>query len=215
VPYRLAILVALVVVAFVCAAFLLPHSPAGLRALILSAGVAAPAIAVATWVVLTPAMFSGTVLAAASGLAFGAVRGAGLSLIGAVLGALVAFALARTLGRSHVEPILMRRPRLQKLHGLLERRGFLALLAARLMPGVPATGLHYAAGVSPVSARAFGAAMAIGALLRTAPYAVLGQGIGAGSLTTILVAAGSIAVGALAAAILARQLRGAGLPGPV
>jgi len=101
----------------------------------------------------------------------------------------------------------MRRPRLRKVHALLEQRGFVAVLAARMMPGVPATGLHYAAGASPVSVRAFGAAMAGGALLRTAPYAVLGQGIGAGSLTTVLVAGASIAVGALTAGVLARRLR--------
>jgi uncharacterized membrane protein YdjX (TVP38/TMEM64 family) len=46
--------------------------------------------------------------------------------------------------------------------------------AAQLMPGVPATGLHYVAGVAPVGVPAFAAAMALGALVRTAPYAVLG-----------------------------------------
>ena len=54
--------------------------------------------------------------------------------------------------------------------------------------------------------RAFAAAMALGALLRTAPYALLGQGIGSGSLATILVAGASIALGALMAAVLVRRL---------
>jgi hypothetical protein len=48
--------------------------------------------------------------------------------------------------------------------------------------------------------------MALGAVLRTAPYAVLGQGIGSGSLATILIAGASIAVGALTAAVLVRRL---------
>jgi hypothetical protein len=76
-----------------------------------------------------------------------------------------------------------------------------------LLPGVPATGLHYVAGVSPVGLGAFVAAMALGAILRTAPYAVLGQGIGSGSLATILIAGASIAVGGLTAAVLVRRLR--------
>jgi len=152
-------------------------------------------------------MFSASVLAAAIGLAFGALGGAALSVAGAVLGGLAAFVLARTAGRTQVEAALMRRPRLRKVHALLERRGFLAMLAARLMPGVPATGLHYVAGVSPVRKRAFAAAMALGALLRTAPYAVLAQGIGSGSLATILIAGASIGVGALMAAVLMRRLR--------
>ena len=84
---------------------------------------------------------------------------------------------------------------------------FAAILAARLMPGVPATGLHYAAGVSPVGTRAFAAAMAIGALLRTVPYAILGQGLSSGSIATILIAAGSVALGAVSAGLLVRQIR--------
>ena len=203
---RLICMTALVGAAFAAAAILLPHSPADLRELILAAGVAAPAIALVAWILLTPAMFSGTVLAAASGLAFGALGGSALSVAGAVLGGLAAFALGRTAGRTQVEATLMRHARLRKVHGLLERRGFLAVLAARLMPGVPATGLHYVAGVSPVRKRAFAAAMALGALLRTAPYAVLGQGIGSGSLATILIAGASIALGALTAAVLVRRL---------
>jgi hypothetical protein len=83
-----------------------------------AAGVAAPAIALGAWILLTPAMFSGTVLAA--------------------------FALARTAGRTQLEAMVMRRAKLRKVDALLERRGFLAMLAARLMPGVAATGLHYA-----------------------------------------------------------------------
>lgn len=65
----------------------------------------------------------------------------------------------------------------------------------------------YIAGVAPVGACAFAAAMALGALLWTAPYAVLGQGIGSGSLATILIAGASIAVGAGTAAVLVRRLR--------
>jgi uncharacterized membrane protein YdjX (TVP38/TMEM64 family) len=203
---RLIGLIALVAGAFVAAFVLLPHSPADLRTEILGAGVLAPAIALGAWVLLTPAMFSGTILAAASGIAFGGLGGAALSLGGAVLGGLAAFALARTVARGSVEAMLLRRPRLARIHGLLEHRGFLATLAARLMPGVPATALHYAAGVSPVTTRAFAGAIAAGAVVRTAPYALLGQGIGSGSLLTIAIAAASIGVGGLAAILLVRRL---------
>jgi uncharacterized membrane protein YdjX (TVP38/TMEM64 family) len=203
---RLIGLIAFVAAAFVAAFAFLPHSPAGLRATMLGAGALAPAIALGAWVLLTPAMFSGTLLAAASGIAFGAVGGAALSLGGAVLGGLAAFVLARTVARGSVEGMLLRRPRLERVHGLLERRGFLATLAARLMPGVPATALHYAAGVSPVTTRAFAGAIAVGAVVRTTPYAILGQGIGSGSLITIVIAAASIAVGGLAAILLVRRL---------
>ena len=206
-PRRLIGLIAAVVCAFAAAALLLPHSPSDLRELLLALGPIAPAIAVAAWMVLTPALFPGTILAAAGGLAFGALAGGALALVGAVAGGLVAFALARGTARGPVERLVRRRPGLARLHELLERRGFPALLAARMMPGIPTTGLHYAAGVSPVRVREFIAAIAIGAVLRTVPYAVLGQGLGSGSIATILVAVASIVLGGLAATILVRQLR--------
>ena len=205
--HRAAGLVLIALAASAAAAFLLPHSPSGLRELLAAAGPVAPLIALAAWILLTPAMFPGTVLAAASGLAFGAFGGSLLALGGAIAGGLTAFALARTAGRQTVERLLPRKPRLARSQALLERRGFAAILAARLMPGVPATGLHYVAGVSPVRTRAFVGAIAIGALLRTVPYAILGQGLSSGSVITLLIAVGSVTLGGVSAGILVRQIR--------
>jgi uncharacterized membrane protein YdjX (TVP38/TMEM64 family) len=199
---RLAAAVPLVLL--VVAAWLwLPHAPSELRDLALGAGMAAPIVALAAWVLLTPALFPGPVLAAAGGLAFGAVGGTALACAGAVLGGVAAFALARTVARGPV----MRSARLERIHALLERRGFSAVLAARLMPGVPATGLYYAAGASPVRPRPFTAAIAIGALLRTTPYALLGHGLASGSPATLGIAGASIAIGGAVALLLLRGLR--------
>jgi uncharacterized membrane protein YdjX (TVP38/TMEM64 family) len=197
---------AVAICAFAAAAVFLPHSPGELRALLATLGPAAPAIALGAWLVLVPALFPATVLAAACGLAFGALGGAALALFGAVAGGLVAFRLGRTGARDAVTRLVLRRPRLARAHATLERRGFAAILAARLAPGVPAGWLHYCAGAAPVRTHAFTAAIAIGALLRTVPYAVLGQGIGSGSLLTVAVAAGSIVLGGLAAALLVRSV---------
>jgi uncharacterized membrane protein YdjX (TVP38/TMEM64 family) len=207
-PRRLIGLATVVILAVLVAAIGLPHSPAGLRGLLLGLGPAAPAIAIAAWIALTSSMFPGTVLAAAGGLAFGALGGAAVSLVGAVAGGMAAFVLARTVARAPVDRYVRGRERLARATALLERRGFAVMLAARLMPGVPATGLHYAAAVSPVRARGFAGAIAIGALLRTVPYALLGDGLGSGSLLTTFVAAGSIVFSGLAAAVLIRQIRG-------
>jgi uncharacterized membrane protein YdjX (TVP38/TMEM64 family) len=202
---RLAALVPLLL-AVIAAGLLLPHSPSQLRDLVLAAGVAAPAIVLAAWVVLTPAMFPGTLLAAAGGLAFGAVGGTALASGGAVLGGLAAFSLARTVGRGQAQRVAERSPRLARLQSLVERRGFAAILAARLMPGVPAPGVYYAAGLSPVRYGAFTAAIAIGALLRTTPYALLGDGLASGSPASFAVAAASVAIGAAGALFIARRL---------
>ena len=185
-PFRLLGALGLVLLAVVTATVLLPHSPAELRDLVVGAGVVAPVAALVAWVLLTPALFPGTVLAAAGGLAFGALGGAALALGGAVLGGLAAFTLARTAAGGVAQRLVRRSPKLERVNEHLERRGFTAILAARLMPGVPATALHYAAGASPVRYGAFTAAIAIGALdSRTAPYAVLGQGLASGSTLSI------------------------------
>ena len=205
-PRRLAALVPVAVLA-IAAAAVLPHSPAELRHLVLVAGVAAPVALLAAWVVLTPALFPGPVLAAAAGLAFGVAGGTALACGGAVLGGLAAFSVARTAARGAVEPRVRRSPRLARVHALLERRGFAAVLAARLMPGVPASGLYYAAGVSPVRRSEFTAAIAVGALLRTTPYVLLGHGLATGSAVPLVAAAGSMVIGAGAALLLLRQTR--------
>jgi uncharacterized membrane protein YdjX (TVP38/TMEM64 family) len=201
-------LAALVVpaLAVAVAAVVLPHTPAGLRELVLSAGVAAPVVALSAWVVLTPALFPGTVLAAAGGLAFGAAGGAALAFAGALAGAVAAFAVARYAARGATGPLVARSRRLARVEAVLERRGFAAVLAARLTPGVPASGLHYVAGASRVRPRSFVAAMAVAAPLRTVPYAVLGTGVASGSIATLAIAGGSIVAGAIVSAVLVRHL---------
>jgi uncharacterized membrane protein YdjX (TVP38/TMEM64 family) len=196
-----------VLVAVITATVLLPHSPAELRDLVAGAGLAAPVAALVAWVLLTPALFPGTVLAAAGGLAFGAVGGAVLAFGGAVLGGLAAFTLARTAAGEVGQRLMRRSPRLARVNEQLERRGFTAILAARLMPGVPATALHYAAGASPVRYGAFTAAIAIGALVRTAPYAVLGQGLASGSPLAAALAVIPVTIGAAGGMVLVRRMR--------
>jgi uncharacterized membrane protein YdjX (TVP38/TMEM64 family) len=206
-PPRLLGPLGLVLLAVITATVLLPHSPAELRDLVAGAGLAAPVAALVAWVLLTPALFPGTVLAAAGGLAFGAVGGAVLAFGGAVLGGLAAFALARTAAGEVGRRLMRRSPRLARVNEQLERRGFTAILAARLMPGVPATALHYAAGASPVRYGAFTAAIAIGALVRTAPYAVLGQGLASGSPLAAALAVIPVAIGAAGGMVLVRRMR--------
>ncbi len=192
---RLALLALTVGVAFAAAAIGMPHSPSGLRALAAASGTAGPIVALLAWVLLTCALFPGTVLAAACGLAFGPFWGGALACVGATLGGLAAFAIARGAGRGAAEQLVG--DRLPRLRRLLERRGFATVFAARMAPGVPATALHYAAGLSRVKPAAFAAGIALGGAPRALAYAALGAGIGRGSLLTLGV--GGAAVAALGA----------------
>jgi hypothetical protein len=48
--------------------------------------------------------------------------------------------------------------------------------------------------------------MAIAAPLRTVPYAVLGTAVASGSVLTLVIAGGSIAIGAVSSAVLVRHI---------
>jgi uncharacterized membrane protein YdjX (TVP38/TMEM64 family) len=84
----------------------------------------------------------------------------------------LAFAIARRFG--HGPAGQLAGPRLRSLTNRFERRGFLAVLCARVAPGMPATLLNYACGLSRVRLRDFTPAVAIGGAPRMAAYAALG-----------------------------------------
>jgi uncharacterized membrane protein YdjX (TVP38/TMEM64 family) len=91
----------------------------------------------------------------------------------------------------------------------------MSILYARITPGVPYSLVNYAAGLSPVSLRAFAAATALGCAPRAFAYTALGGSLGdlrspeAIAAIIVLVAMG------LAGAVLARRdLRRARAPGP-
>jgi uncharacterized membrane protein YdjX (TVP38/TMEM64 family) len=173
---RLALFVLLVLGGAVAVALGAPHSPAELRDLARHAGPFAPVVFVVAWALLTVVLFPGTVLAGAGGMLFGAGVGTPLSILGATLGGVAAFVLARRGARRSLEAV--GGERFVALSQRVERRGFVAVLAARAAPGVPAGLLHYAAGASRVRLRDFAAGIALGGAPRVFAYTALG-----GSLT--------------------------------
>jgi uncharacterized membrane protein YdjX (TVP38/TMEM64 family) len=172
-----------------------PHSPDALRAAVAAHGAWAPLVLLAAWVVLTPALVSGPLLCAACGLALGVAGGSAVSLAGATLGGVVAFLLGRRLGAPAVAQLAG--PRLRRWQAGAERHGFRAVLCARLAPGVPATLLHYAVGLTRIRLRDFAAGIALGGLPRIVAYTALG-----GALGDPMSPAGALAVGLLAAMAL-------------
>lgn len=186
----------------------------GLRDRVDGHGPLGPLLYVAVASLLVPALFPGPLLAGAGGLLFGTALGAPLALLAVVLGAVLAFTIARRLAHDAVERL--QGPRLASLRAWIGERGFLNVLYARLAPGVPYTLVNYAAGLSPVRLSAFAAATAIGAAPRTVAYAALGGSID--DLTDpVAVAAIAVLVAmAVAGAIAARRegSRGRARPAP-
>ena len=157
---------------FALAAHGVPHSPAALRAAIAPYGGLAPLAFVAAWALLTPALFSGTLLAGASGLLFGPALGTPVSLAGATLGAALSFTIARRCGGDAATRL--GGERVQKLRERLESSAFRSVVMLRLAPGVPSTVLNYAAGLTRIRLRTFAAASAVGGAPRIFAYTALG-----------------------------------------
>jgi uncharacterized membrane protein YdjX (TVP38/TMEM64 family) len=204
---RLLKLVAVIAVAFVVAALALPHSPHVLQQAVSKAGVAAPIVFALAWAGLTPALCSGTVFALAAGLAFGMPLGSLTGIVGATLGAIASFLIARRIAPDSVREL--GGERIRRVQDRLERRGLLAVICARAAPGVPATLLNYACGLSRIRLRDFVAGSAIGGAPRIVAYVSLGASGGDPTSVPALVGLGLVGAMTLVAglALIARRLR--------
>lgn len=112
------------------------------------------------------------VLSIAAGAVFGISIGLAVVEVGAVVGACVAFAVARVLGQDALERRVG--SHLACLHALLDRRAFTTILGLRLVPLVPFTALNYVAGLTGVSWGAYTLATMLGILPGVSVSVVLG-----------------------------------------
>ena len=166
-------------------------------------GAAGPLVFIAVSASLTVVLFPGPVLAAASGLLFGTALGTPVSIASATLGATLAFSLSRWW--AHDAVVALAGPRLMALRAWVGRRGFLTVLYARIVPGVPYTLVNYAAGLTPIALRSFVAATAIGVAPRAFAYTALGGSLGNLRSPEAYIAVAVLVVMALLGLVLARR----------
>jgi uncharacterized membrane protein YdjX (TVP38/TMEM64 family) len=171
----LILLVLLVAVLAAATRFVDLPDGARLRELVDRAGTGAPAVFVAVCALGTAVFFPKPVLATAAGLLFGVGWGSVLAVAGFTAGAMIAFGIARTLGRAAVARWLGKR--LGVLEEVFERKGVEATLVVRLLPVVPFTLANYGAGVTSVRGRHFALGTALGLVPSTVLAAVLGDAL--------------------------------------
>ena len=208
---RVAALALLVAGAFVVVSTSLTLSAEGVRDHVDGYGAAGPLVFIAVSSLLTVALFPGPLLAGASGLLFGTALGTPVSIVSATLGATLAFSLARWIARDAVEEVAP--PRVRRLRAWIGRRGFLAVLYARLAPGLPYSLVNYAAGLAPIALRAFVAATAIGCAPRAFAYTALGGSLNDLSRPEAIVAFALLGVMAVAGLVLGRRRLRPSAPG--
>lgn len=124
-------------------------APAEMAHWLRSTGAWAPLAVVVLMILHSFIPFPAEILALCAGAVFGTLLGAALIWCGAMLGALVAFGLARRLGRDAVRGWLSA-AQAQRLDRWTGDRGALALLVARLIPVIAFNLINYAAGLTRV-----------------------------------------------------------------
>jgi uncharacterized membrane protein YdjX (TVP38/TMEM64 family) len=132
----------------------------------------APLVFIGLFVVLNTLGLPAPVLGAVGGATFGLFEGAVVTLSAMWVAACLQFLLARRLGGERLRKRLG--ARLGRIGPLLERRGALAVAGGRLLPG-PFSELNMAAGLTPLTFRAF----AVGTILGCAPKAAAWSAVGA------------------------------------
>lgn len=144
----------------------------GMRADVDAAGAWGPLVFLALYLGLSLIPCPKALLTAAGGALFGLLPGATLSLLAALVGAVVAFGIGRLLGRDLVDRLT--RGRLAEVDDLLREHGVTAVMVVRLVPLVPYIVINYAAGLTGIRLRHYVLGSAVGMIPGSLAYAALG-----------------------------------------
>jgi uncharacterized membrane protein YdjX (TVP38/TMEM64 family)/Fe-S oxidoreductase len=124
--------------------------PERLRALFASFGIVAPLVYIAFYTVAPALMLPGLPISMAGATVFGPVWGVVYTIVGATMGACVAFLVARYGAREWVERQLIGQ-RWKKLDGETAQNGWKAVAFTRLIPLFPFNLLNFAFGLTKIS----------------------------------------------------------------
>ncbi|MDH4066643.1 MAG: TVP38/TMEM64 family protein [Acidobacteriota bacterium] len=152
------------------AAVLLP----GFTAWVASLGSWGPLVFIAGYSVAPVVFAPAFLLTLAAGAIFGFVKGVVYVMIGATIGATLAFLTGRYVARHLVEQLLRREPRLLLIDKAVGRHGFKLVALLRMSPAVPFVLLNYALGLSRVKLLDYVAA-SVGMLPVVAMYVYTGK----------------------------------------
>jgi uncharacterized membrane protein YdjX (TVP38/TMEM64 family) len=137
-----------------------------------TSGVALYALFYVAGVVL---FFPGIILTAGAGLLYGVLLGTLIVSPASVLGATLAFLIARYVARDWVSRKLEKYPNFTAIDRAIEKNGFKMILLLRLQPVVPFNLLNYALGLTRIRLRDYVMASWIGMFPATVLYVYLGS----------------------------------------
>jgi uncharacterized membrane protein YdjX (TVP38/TMEM64 family) len=146
--------------------------------LIRSWGIAAPLMSVLlmiTQAIVAP--LPAFLVTAANGMVFGRFWGVLISWIGALMGALTSFYIARLFGNVALRKIVHNQKTVEFIRHAGEKRGFYVILLSRLLPFISFDIISYMAGLSGIRPWAFILGTGLGMLPATIIYTFIGHEI--------------------------------------
>jgi uncharacterized membrane protein YdjX (TVP38/TMEM64 family) len=150
--------------------------------------------------------FPAEIVAMANGMLYGPLWGTLITWSGAMLGAYLAFGLARWLGRPFVLAMIARRHH-EQLDDWVARQGGGMLFLSRFVPVISFNLINYAAGLTAISWWTFTWATGLGILPLTFLMVLMGDGLWTGDTAPWLWLIGAAIVGGLIWWLLARRRR--------
>ncbi len=152
---------------------------------ILRGSTLAPLVFVPVYALAVGLAIPGTILTLAGGAVFGLWWGTLFNWLGAVLGANLAYALGRFLGRDGIEQIAGdktdRWPAMERLDRAVREHGFRGMLTLRLIPVVPFNALNFGGGLVGLAWPAYALATGIGIIPGTFVYTMFADALLEGS----------------------------------
>ncbi|MBI3019250.1 MAG: TVP38/TMEM64 family protein [Deltaproteobacteria bacterium] len=140
---------------------------------ILQKGPLAPAFFIVLYSLSTLLFIPGSILTILGGLIFGVTRGTLFVLVGANIGALACFFIARYLGRKTVHKWI--HGKTEKLEQKIKSHGFYVVFWLRIIPTFPFSVLNYVLGLTSVTFKDYAWASFLGMIPGTFVYVSLGN----------------------------------------
>jgi uncharacterized membrane protein YdjX (TVP38/TMEM64 family) len=168
-----------------------------------SLGAAGPILFIPLSIGLACLLFPGPLLAGAAGLLFGTAVGIPVAIVATTGSAVAQMSITRHVAGRRVESLIPERAR--RIDEVLERRGALAVVYMRLLPGMPFHLINYGAGATRLRVSSMAIGTAIGAMPRTVAYTALGGNLNDLSSPAGIAAITLWAATAIVGAIVARK----------
>jgi uncharacterized membrane protein YdjX (TVP38/TMEM64 family) len=129
---------------------------------------------IVAYALATVLFLPGWIFTVSAGLIYGVVAGTAIALTGAVIGASLAFLVARYLLRQNIEETTKKNPRFAAIDQAIGKNGWKIVGLLRLSPLIPFNLSNYFYGITSISFGAYVLVSAIGMIPGTLLYAYLG-----------------------------------------